>query len=246
MIWVGTSWKMNKTLAEARRYASALAGLDPDRWPGVQPFVMPPATALATVRTELGERSPVLLGAQNAHWEDSGAWTGEVSVPQVADAGAHLVELGHSERRTFFGETDETVNLKVKATLRHGLAPLVCVGEPSDVFAAGRSCSYVLGQVRTALSGVTQLDRILVAYEPIWAIGVDGRPAAAHEVADVFAALHAEYGASFRAVLYGGSVDEENALAMLAVPNVEGLFVGRAAWRAEGLVGILDTVAGAL
>jgi triosephosphate isomerase len=246
MIWVGTSWKMNKTLAEARHYASALAGLGPNRWPGVQPFVIPPATALAAVRAELGEHSPVLLGAQNAHWEDSGAWTGEVSVPQVADAGARIVELGHSERRAFFGETDETVNLKVKATLRHGLVPLVCVGEPSEVFDAGESCSHVLGQVRAAFAGVSELDRVLVAYEPIWAIGVDGRPAASCEIADVFAALHAEYGGSFRAVLYGGSVDRENALTTLAVPGVEGLFVGRAAWQAEGLVGLLDMVAGTL
>jgi triosephosphate isomerase len=246
MIWVGTSWKMNKTLAEARQYASALAGVGADRWPGVQPFVIPTATALAAVRAELGERSPVLLGAQNAHWEDAGAWTGEVSVPQLADAGAQLVELGHSERRTYFGETDETVNLKVKATLRHGLVPLVCVGEPSEVFDAGESRSHVLGQVRAALAGVGELDRVLLAYEPIWAIGENGRPAEADEIADVFAALQAEYGGSVRAVLYGGSVDQDNALATLAVPGVGGLFVGRAAWQPEGLVGLLDLVAGSL
>ena len=242
--WVGTGWKMNKTLAEAGAYAKVLAATDPGRWPGVQPFILPPATALASVSAVLGPRSHILMGAQNAHWEDDGAWTGEVSVPQVADAGARIVEIGHSERRTFFGETDETVNLKVKATLRHGLTPLVCVGEPGDVFAAGRSVPHVLHQVRAALDGVGQTRSVLLAYEPIWAIGAGGRAAEPSDIAAVFDALTAEWGDSLLGVLFGGSVTPGNALATLDVDGVDGLFIGRAAWDVGGFIGLLDQVAG--
>jgi triosephosphate isomerase len=242
--WVGTSWKMNKTLAQARSYAETLAATDPGRWPGVQAFIVPPATALASVCAVLGPRSHILVGAQNAHWEDDGAWTGEVSVPQVADAGAQIVEIGHSERRAFFAETDETVNLKVKATLRHGLMPLVCVGEPADVFAAGDSVTHVLGQVRAALDGVGDTSSVLVAYEPIWAIGSSGRPAAPSDIGDVFAALTGEWGSSVRGVLFGGSVNPANALATLDLDGVDGLFIGRAAWEVQGFIRLLDLVAG--
>ncbi|WP_407341577.1 triose-phosphate isomerase [Pengzhenrongella phosphoraccumulans] len=245
-VWVGTGWKMNKTLAEARSYARALAATDPGRWPGVQPFILPPATALATVSAELGPRSHVLMGAQNAHWADDGAWTGEVSVPQVADAGAQIVEIGHSERRAYFGETDETVNLKVKAVLRHGLTPLVCVGEPGDVFAAGGSVAHVLRQVRAALDGVADASEVLLAYEPIWAIGSGGRSAAPSDIAGVFAALAADCGDSVRGVLFGGSVTPGNALATLGVHGVGGLFIGRAAWQVGAFIALLDQVGAAV
>jgi triosephosphate isomerase len=241
--WLGAGWKMNKTLAQARDYARTLAATDPERWPGVQPFILPPATALADVSAVLGPRSHILMGAQNAHWDDDGAWTGEISVPQVADAGARIVEIGHSERRAFFAETDETVNLKVKATLRHGLTPLVCVGEPEDVFAAGDSVLHVLDQVRAALDGAADVSSVLLAYEPIWAIGSGGRPAEPWDIAEVFAALRAEWGGSVKGVLFGGSVNPDNALATLGVEGVDGLFIGRAAWDVTGFIGLLDLVA---
>jgi triosephosphate isomerase len=241
--WVGTSWKMSKTLDQARAYARTLAATDPGRWPDIQPFIIPPATALAAVSGVLGPHSHILLGAQNAHWEDSGAWTGEVSVPQVADAGATLVEIGHSERREYFAETDTTVNLKVVATLRHGLTPLVCVGEPAAVFASGASVDHVRRQVRAALAGVGDTSGVLLAYEPIWAIGAGGRPAAPSDIGDVFAALTAEWGGAVRGVLFGGSVDPSNARSILGVEGVDGLFVGRAAWDVDGFIGLLDLVA---
>jgi len=241
--WVGTGWKMNKTLAQARGYAQTLSATDPGRWPGVQPFILPPSTALASVSAVLGPSSHILMGAQNAHWEDDGAWTGEVSVPQVADAGAQIVEIGHSERRAFFAETDETVNYKVKATVRHGLTPLVCVGEPADVFAAGNSVTHVLNQVRAALDGVGDTSSVVLAYEPIWAIGSGGRPAAPSDIADVFSALTAQWGGSVGGVLFGGSVNLGNALATLDVDGVDGLFVGRAAWEVQGFIELLDLVA---
>ena len=242
--WVGTSWKMTKTLAEARRYAESLtAAATPGRWPGVQPFVVPPATALSTVRDALGPGAGVVMGAQNAHWEDAGAWTGEVSVPQVADAGATLVEIGHSERREHFGDTDAVVNLKVRSVVRHGLVPLLCVGEPGTVFEAGGSVDHVLAQARAALDGVADASRVLLAYEPVWAIGEQGRPAEPEDIADVVSALAAAFGDAVQGILYGGSVNRDNALDLMSVDHVTGLFIGRAAWDVDGLVAILDAVA---
>lgn len=241
--WVGTSWKMTKTLAEARGYARRLADTwgDGGPWPGVELFVVPPATAIAAVREELGP-SPVLVGAQDAHWEDSGAWTGEVSVPQVADAGAVLVEIGHSERREHFAETDERVNAKVRATLRHGLRPLLCVGESAEVRDRGGAVEHVTRQVEAALNGVEDPTRVLVAYEPVWAIGASGRPARPEDVVGVVAAVHAA-APRVAGVLYGGSVDPGNASDLLAVPGVDGVFVGRAAWTVDGLLRIADLAA---
>ncbi|MCL3859819.1 triose-phosphate isomerase [Actinotalea sp. K2] len=229
---------MTKTLAEARRYARRLADAwgDGTAMPGVQPFVIPSATAIAAVRSELGS-SPVLVGAQDAHWEDAGAWTGEVSVPQVADAGAVMVEIGHSERREHFGETDERVNAKVLATLRHGLRPLVCVGETAAVRDEGGADAHVVRQVEAALRGVDDPSGVLVAYEPVWAIGSRGRPAGPEDIVGVVAAIRAS-APGVAGVLYGGSVAQGNAAELLAVPGVDGVFVGRAAWSVEGLVEI--------
>lgn len=245
-VWVGTSWKMNKSLAEAKRYAAELLeGLDQRELGAVQPFIIPPATALSAVAGVLDGDGRVLLGAQNAHWEDSGAWTGEVSVPQVADAGAQLVEIGHSERRAHFAETDETVRRKVAAALRHGLTPLLCVGEPADVKDAGRSSGFILQQAYRALDGLSpeQLSRVLIAYEPIWAIGEAGRAADAEELRGPFADLGGAYGDRVAGLLYGGSVAPDNASELLGIPHVDGLFVGRAAWQVEGYLHLLDIAA---
>lgn len=238
MLWVGTSWKMNGTLASARDYAEKLVAADAHQWEGVQPFIIPPATALSEVHRVLGEDSGILLGAQNAHWEDAGAWTGEVSVPQVADAGAELVEVGHSERRQYFGDTDEVVNRKVRSIVSHGLRPVLCVGEPVDVFEEGRTVEFITGQADSALEGVDPSD-VVLAYEPIWAIGEHGREPRREDLARAFDALHDRYADHVTAVIYGGSVNRGNASELLGIPGVEGLFVGRAAWSAEGYLEIL-------
>ncbi|MBA2945797.1 triose-phosphate isomerase [Streptomyces himalayensis] len=242
MLWIGTSFKMTKTRAQAAEYAARLrTEVGRDGVPGVQPFVIPSATSIAEVAAVLGGDSPVLVGAQNAHWEDAGAWTGEISVPQAADAGARIVEIGHSERREHFGETDATVALKVRTILRHGLIPLLCCGESADVFARGDSVEHVLGQVAEALDGLADTSRVLIAYEPVWAIGEHGRQPRPDEIADVIAALSAKWGDRVAAVLYGGSVDQSNAGTLLRVPGVDGLFVGRAAWDVDGFLSILAT-----
>lgn len=245
--WIGTSWKMNKTLSEARAYAQRLqhAGVFQD--PRLQGFVIPPFTALAQVCADLAQR-PILVGAQNMHWADAGAFTGEISPAMVTDCGADLVELGHSERRQYFGETDSTVNRKVLAALRHGLRPLICIGESAEERRLGAAAETVLRQARMAIHGVPddQRHRLLLAYEPVWAIGEGGRPATPEDVNPIHALLARELPATADGacipVLYGGSVNLDNAVTLARLPEVAGLFIGRSAWDADGYVAISEQV----
>ncbi|MBM9468990.1 triose-phosphate isomerase [Nakamurella leprariae] len=248
--WVGTSWKMNKTLAEARTFVDVVTASPPPA--GLQPFVLPPHTALAAVRDRLPDNSPYLLGAQNAHWGPEGAGTGEISMRMAKDAGARLIEMGHSERRESFGETDETVALKAAAALDHDLVPLICVGEPRSVREAGEAPTFIAAQVRAALSRVAaeRIGQVIVAYEPIWAIGTAGQPATPEQIAPVMAVIaetvdgHGR-GSAALALLYGGGVNADNAAAILGDPHTDGLFVGRAGWSPEGFLRLLDLAAAA-
>lgn len=245
-LWIGTSWKMNKTLAEARAFAQALVVADGHS--RIQRFVMPPFTALREVSAEL-EGTSVRVGAQNMHWSEAGAWTGEISAPMLVDCGATLVEIGHSERRAHFGETDETVARKVAAAARHGLTPLICLGETREERDAGQASAVLRRQTTAALSGLDPVQKsapILLAYEPVWAIGAGGAPASP----DYAEARHREIIETAaqslgRAVpcLYGGSVDAENCTAFLARAPIDGLFIGRAAWTVEGYLDILNRCA---
>lgn len=243
--WVGTSWKMNKTITETQAYCARLGQAElPEN---VQAFILPPLTALAVARAALPADAPVLLGAQNAHWAEHGAWTGEVSMRMVRDAGATFVEIGHSERRQHFAESDEVVARKVEAALAHELTPLLCVGEPMQARAAGRAEEFILAQLDSAVSRIPRqrVADIMVAYEPIWAIGVGGTPATAGDVESVVSALSARLreltgGAGCRALLYGGGVDLDNAADLLGLPLLDGLFVGRAAWHVDGLLALLE------
>src|SRR5690349_14587253 len=149
-VWIGTSWKMNKTLAEARAFVGGLLA-GPGGDPRIQRFVIPPFTAAREVKAMLKDTS-VEVGAQNMHWADAGAWTGEISPPMLKDCDLDIVELGHSERREHFGETDETVGLKTEAAVRHGLTPLICIGETLAEREAGRASEVLARQVRGALS----------------------------------------------------------------------------------------------
>ena len=250
-VWVGTSWKMNKTLAEALAFAEALAAFVPGLDARVQPFVIPSFTAVREVKRALAA-TRVKVGAQTMHWADAGAWTGEVSPLQLADCGLDLVELGHSERRAHFGETDATVGLKTEAAVRHGLVPLVCVGETLAEREAGRADEVLAAQTKAALATLdaTQKPRpILLAYEPVWAIGDTGIPATA-DYADRRQALIKRAAAEVLGrepqVLYGGSVNPGNAAELVAQPHVDGLFIGRSAWAAAGYIDILKRVAAAL
>jgi len=245
--WIGTSWKMNKTLAEAAEYTRAIAGAEPLRDPRIRPFVIPPFTALARVCAELAA-SPVLVGAQNMHWAERGAFTGEVSPLMVADCGADIVELGHSERREYFNETDAAVNRKVLAALEHGLRPLVCIGETAEERRLGVAVETVVRQAKIALHGVDgePLDRVLIAYEPVWAIGEHGRPATPEDVSEIHdhlsALLPKRSNGERVPLLYGGSVNPDNASVLAALPAVDGLFIGRSAWSASGYLGLVEQV----
>ena len=250
-IWIGTSWKMNKTLAEAGAFARRLAEADADHDPRIQRFVIPPFTACRQVKAALADVS-VKVGAQNMHWADEGAWTGEISAPMLVDCGLDIVELGHSERREHFGETDETVGLKTRAAIRHGLIPLICIGETLAQRQAGRAQQVLEQQVRGALAHLSddqRAARILLAYEPVWAIGDNGIPA----TSDYADARQAEIAAVARDVLgspvpclYGGSVNPDNCAELVGCPHIDGLFIGRSAWRGEGYLDILARCAAAI
>ncbi|MEW9804732.1 triose-phosphate isomerase [Mesorhizobium sp. ZMM04-5] len=246
--WVGTSWKMNKTLAEGLAFADVLAAAMPDLDARIQPFVIPSFTAVREVKRALAE-TRVKVGAQNMHWEDAGAWTGEISPLMLADCGLDLVELGHSERRRHFGETNRTVGLKTAAAVRHGLTPLICVGETREERDSGQADSVLADQVLGALEFLDGPVEVLFAYEPVWAIGEGGTPASA-DYADVRHALVKSVAASrlplAPAVLHGGSVNRQNAAELIRSPNIDGLFVGRAAWEPEQFRQILETAAAAI
>jgi triosephosphate isomerase len=245
-LWVGTSWKMNKTLAEAESFIDELLAFGIPS--GIQPFVLPPHTALARVRERLPAESRILLGAQNAHWAREGSWTGEVSMRMAKDAGATLIEIGHPERREHFGETDRMVALKAAAAVAHGLIPLICVGEPLAVRDVGGAEDFVRVQLQIALSELAadEIGQVIIAYEPIWAIGEHGIPPTLDQITPVMALINdvvTTAGGPARAVLYGGSVNTQNATELLSDPNTHGLFIGRAAWEASGFIDILKLCA---
>lgn len=236
-LYVGTSWKMNKTRAQAREFITAMSA-----WQGVsgvQAFVLPPLTALHEVTGRAKDKVDVWVGAQNGHFAANGAYTGEVSMRQLADAGAAVVEIGHAERRAQFSETDESVALKVRAALDAGLTPVVCIGESALLREQGGFVDFVMGQALQAMSGVSpdEAAKVLLAYEPVWAIGDEGQQATPHAVADVIASLHSAWPMS--PVIYGGSVDAGNARDYLDLPGCGGIFVGRAAWEPEGFLELL-------
>jgi L-erythrulose 1-phosphate isomerase len=243
--WIGTSWKMNKTLAEARAFAQGLLASTDD--PRMQRFVIPPFTAIREVKAIL-EDTTVKVGAQNMHWADRGAWTGEISPPMLVDCAMDLVELGHSERREHFGEADDTVGLKVEAAVRHGLTPLICIGETLADREGGRAAEVLAAEVRGALGRLTPdqyTADILLAYEPVWAIGEHGIPARA----DYADARQAEIIAVAQDVLgrrvpclYGGSVNPGNCAELAASAHIDGLFIGRSAWDVAGYLDIVERV----
>lgn len=249
--WVGTSWKMNKTLAEAMAFAKALAEFVPGFDERIQPFVIPPFTAIREVKKALSP-TRIKVGAQNMHWADAGAWTGEISPVMLKDCGLDMVELGHSERREHFGETDKAVGLKTAAAVKHGLVPLICVGETLAQRDSGQAAAVLALQVHGALQfleGAAKAATILFAYEPVWAIGDKGVPASS-DYADRQQALIKKIARDLLPVvppvLYGGSVNPQNAAELVGQPNIDGLFIGRSAWQADGYIDILKRASAAI
>ena len=240
------NWKMNGLRGDAEALARAIAsrssGVD-----GREVLLAPPFTALEAVARGLGD-SPVKLGAQNLHWEPKGAFTGEVSAAMLADAGCSHVILGHSERRQFFGETDADVAKKIGAAHQASLVPIVCVGESLAEREADRTLDVVGSQLRGGLAGLAAGDigGLVVAYEPVWAIGTGkvASPAQAQEVhafiRQTLAELADEAAASRCRILYGGSVKPDNVDELMAEADIDGALVGGASLDADSFLRIVQ------
>jgi len=243
---IAGNWKLNKTSTEAYKLvAEMLPGLRNIR--GVEKLLCPPFTALMAV-FRLIKDSDIRLGAQNMYWEEQGAYTGEISPRMLAEFCQYVI-LGHSERRTYFGETNEQVNRKVRAAIAHHLMPLICVGETLEENEVGRAAGVVSRQVREALVGLDILDaeQIVIAYEPVWAIGT-GRAATAtgantlirNVIRPTLASLFGENIAQSVRVLYGGSVDPGNAGDFFSQPEIDGALVGGASLKARFFIEIVE------
>ncbi|MDX9867238.1 MAG: triose-phosphate isomerase [Kiritimatiellia bacterium] len=241
---VAGNWKMNKTASEA---AALIEGIrkETEGVSAVEIVVCPPFTDLKDAAAACAG-SNVMLGAQNVHWEASGAFTGEISASMLKDLGVRYVIIGHSERRQYFGETDETVNRRTRAALTAGLIPIVCVGETLAERDAGQMESVVVRQTKAGLADLGgDLGRVVIAYEPVWAIGT-GRtatPAQAQEVHALIRRTLAEIGggdvANTIRIQYGGSMKPENAKELMSQPDIDGGLIGGAALKADSFAAII-------
>ncbi|RKH73230.1 triose-phosphate isomerase [Corallococcus aberystwythensis] len=243
---VAGNWKMNKTVPEALALVRELRGAVAALGDSVEVAIAPPFVALQPLHIAL-EGAPLQLAAQNCHWESSGAFTGEVSAPMLAELGCAYVIVGHSERRQFFGETDATVNKRAKAVKAAGMTPIVCVGETLAERESNQTLTVVERQVRGALEGFSGADvaTFVMAYEPVWAIGT-GRTATTAQAQEVHAAIRGlltrmyDEGTSGRVrIQYGGSVKPDNAAELLGQPDVDGALVGGASLKAADFVAIV-------
>jgi triosephosphate isomerase len=242
---VAGNWKMNLDRAKARDLAAAVVARHGEAGP-VELVLCPPALYIETVGSALAGSSAVALGCQNMHDKGNGAFTGELAPPMLVDMCCKYVILGHSERRTLFGETDATVNAKTKAALAAGLTPIVCVGETLEEREAGRTDAVVTTQTRGSLAGLSaaDLEQVVVAYEPVWAIGT-GKVATPQQAQDVHALIRSLLGslaspavAAKVRIQYGGSVKPDNAADLAAQPDIDGALVGGASLKADDFLGI--------
>jgi len=235
---ISANWKMHHTHLEAIQVVQKLSyRLQASDYEAVDVSVHPPFTALRSVQLVFdGDDIPIALGAQNCYWEDKGAFTGEVSPSMLAKLNVSYVIVGHSERRALFGETDEGVNRKVKAVITAGMTPIMCVGETLEEREAGATDGKVGGQVSAGLAGVPaeQVAAMVVAYEPIWAIGTgrtatpDDAQATIATIRDVVTSMHGSGTGGAIRIQYGGSVKATNAAALMAQPDIDGALVGGA------------------
>ena len=243
---IAGNWKMNTTVNEAVTLVKdMLGGLD--KVAGVEKVICPPFVSLAPVKTLL-EKSSVKLGAQNLHFEEKGAFTGEVSPLMLAGMCEYVI-VGHSERRQYFWETDEIVNRKVKTALKFNLKPIMCVGETLVENEAGKTEEVVTRQVKKGLAGIGKVDVLVVAYEPIWAIGT-GKAATSKQANDTIGiirrTLRELYGdavAKSLRIQYGGSVTAANAADLMSQPEIDGALVGGASLKSADFVSIVEQTA---
>ena len=249
---IAGNWKMNKTWAQSVLLTQAISNRTDDSWESVDVVVCPALCNIKAVQSVFDfDRTPIAIGAQNVHWEQEGAYTGEASIPMIKEIGATYSIVGHSERREMFGETDAMVNKKMHALISSGMTPIMCVGESLPIRDEGTYVDYVAKQVSAGLAGLdaSHVAASIVAYEPIWAIGT-GRTATPEQAQEVCAAIRAqvaaEYGddaaASIR-VLYGGSMKPANAEDLLAQPDIDGGLIGGASLEAEDFCDLVKAAA---
>ena len=236
---IAGNWKMNNDRDAAKALAAELVEALPEVPAGVEVLVCPPTIDLCCVAHKL-EGSAIALGAQNCYWEASGAYTGETSVPMLKSAGCTYCIIGHSERRDYFHESDEDQNKKAKALVAGGIVPVFCCGEPLEVREAGTYVEHVVAQVKAGLAGLelASADQLVVAYEPIWAIGTgmtataDDAQEVCHAVREALVELFGAEMAEGIRVLYGGSAKPGNIAELVAKPDVDGALVGGASLKA--------------
>lgn len=241
---IAGNWKMNKTPSEAKALAEAIAAKSADAKCDV---VICPTAICIPAAVEAVKGSSVAVGAQNVHFKESGAYTGELAANMLTEAGVKYVIIGHSERRQYFGETDETVNLRTKAALAAGLLPIVCVGESLTEREQGIMDDTVRRQTKIALLGVSAEDakKVVIAYEPVWAIGT-GKTATADQADEVCGIIRETvkglYGSEVSDVIriqYGGSMNAGNAAELLAKPNIDGGLIGGASLKPDDFAVII-------
>ncbi len=246
------NWKMNKTASEAAIFVRELKERLPLPSATVELVVAPPFTALESVRIALGASSPIQLGAQDMFWEDHGAYTGEVSAPMLKDLGCRYVILGHSERRALFGEQSDSIQKKIRAALKHGLRPILCIGESLAQRDNGSTDDVLTQQLHESLSGLTgeAMAGVTIAYEPIWAIGT-GKSATTEQAVAAHRTIRRVLGATASPaiadrtrILYGGSVTPQNIESLLVSDQVDGALIGGACLQVESFATIA-TVASA-
>lgn len=250
-LYIGTNTKMYKTISDTVDFLTRLGQLTGNIGrERMELFVIPSFTTLETA-AKYAETGKISLGAQNMGWEDEGQFTGEISPLMLKEVRVKVVEIGHSERRHVLGETDEMENRKVLCALRHGFTPLLCVGETGEQKNAGLSDETLRIQLKVGLRDVTpeQAQSLWIAYEPVWAIGVSGIPASkeyAEEKHQVMRRTLTElFGPDVGSdipLLYGGSVNNENAPGLIGMPTIDGLFIGRSAWAADNFIKIINDV----
>lgn len=242
---IAGNWKMYKTPQEAADTAKQLVE-QVREVADVDIMIAPPFTALESVSRVI-KNSPVALGAQNLYWEDEGAYTGEISAPMLKSAGCQYAIIGHSERRQYFGETDKTVNQKIQAAIQVGLKPVFCIGETEQEREAEQTLSVLDKQVRKGLERLVpeQLDTLIIAYEPVWAIGT-GKTATEDQAQEVHQFIRSLIEKSFGndlsksiRILYGGSVKPDNILNLMAMPDIDGALVGGASLSADSFSRII-------
>ena len=243
------NWKMNKTMSEAIVLTQQLCNQYNRKWDNVDIVVCPPAIDIKSVYTVIDfDKTKIAVGAQNVHWEESGAFTGEISIPMIKEAGCEFCIVGHSERREMFNETDTSVNLKVKALIEADIAPIVCVGESLSMRDSGDYVAFIVAQVRAALAGLDEADmkKVVIAYERIWAIGT-GRTATPEQAEEVCAAIRATIADMFGKgvadacrVLYGGSMNVGNVESLLAQPDIDGGLIGGAALQSDSFRQLIE------